>query len=240
MSTFSDELASGIDSFYKGEYSITKGQVVPEVGDIAFGRFARKMDLAMLFVDLRSSTKIVAAIRKISAVRMYKSFLWGVARIARRNGGDVRSFNGDGVLVVFGNKEDSVNCTNAVKTALNISWYISELLKPEINRYISDKEDLKNTKFSYGIGVDFGTVFIVRAGMNGTNNNDLVWVGNATNRAVKLSDLSSGDYTKRISKSVYNKCFDNMKLFGGVNIWELVSNEKFGEDVYRSKYYLQP
>ena len=33
--------------------------------------------------------------------RMYQSFLRGITLIALRNGGEVRSFNGDGVLVTF-------------------------------------------------------------------------------------------------------------------------------------------
>lgn len=240
MSTFSDQLSSGISDFYGGDYSITKGQVVPEVRDIQFGKVGRQMDLAMLFVDLRNSTRIVAAIRRISAARMYKSFLWGVTKIARANGGDVRSFNGDGVLIVFGNGTDVENCTNATRTSLNISWYINEVLRPKIDGYIKDKEDLKDIKFNYGIGIDFGTVLIVRGGMKGTNNNDLVWVGNATNRAVKLSDLAYGIFTKRITKTVYNKCLDTVKLSGDTKMWELVSNDKFGEDFYRSSWQWTP
>jgi len=94
-------LINGVDSYFSGSYTITKGTVIPDVADIQLGKSGRELELAMLFIDIRESTTIVDGFRRTTAARMYKAFLWGVAQIAKANGGELRSFNGDGVLVVF-------------------------------------------------------------------------------------------------------------------------------------------
>ena len=43
---------------------------------------------------------------------------------------------------------------------------------------------------NFGIGVTTGSVLVVRAGMQGKDKNDLVWVGDSVNMAVKLSSYS--------------------------------------------------
>ncbi len=77
-------------------------------------------------------------------------------------------------------------------------------------------------EFDFGIGIDVGKVLVVRGGIRGENNNDLVWVGNATNYAVKLSALSKDDYHVYISKSVYDSMEKSSKLdeSSGKNMWE--------------------
>src|SRR4051812_46253265 len=124
-----DELREGVNTFFSGEYSVTKTRTVPEVSDLAFNKTGKESELAMMFIDLRGSTTMVAGIRRTTAARMYKSLLWGVARIARSNSGDVRSFNGDGVLIAFSG--DS-KCTNAAKAAMQMAWYVSKVLKPKM------------------------------------------------------------------------------------------------------------
>jgi class 3 adenylate cyclase len=41
--------------------------------------------------------------------------------------------------------------------------------------------------FNFGIGIDVGNILVVRAGIKGEDNSDLVWAGNATNISVKLN-----------------------------------------------------
>src|SRR3989344_6821597 len=96
-----EEITKGVDTFFSGTYDITEGRTIPDVADIQLGKTGREMELAMLFIDIRESTKIVDALRRITAARMYKSFLWGVSQIARMNNGELRSFDVDGVLVAF-------------------------------------------------------------------------------------------------------------------------------------------
>jgi len=216
-----EDIIKGVDDFFSGDYEITEGRVILDVDDIAFGKNGNEIELAMLFIDIRESTKIVDGLRRTTAARMYKSFLWGVAKIARLNNGELRSFNGDGVLVVFigDNKR-----TNVAKAALQMSWFAQKVLKPKLDAVFQNNQGLsgQGIEFDFGIGVDVGKVLVVRGGIRGENNNDLVWVGNATNYAVKLSGLSKEGYHIYISEDVY-KNMNKSSKFGGSpekDIWE--------------------
>lgn len=214
-----DDLTKDADTYFSGSYEITQGTAIPDVEDIRLGKFGRELELAMLFIDIRESTKIVDGFRRTTAARMYKAFLSGVTQIARANNGELRSFNGDGVLVVF--IGDSRR-TNAAKAALQMSWFCKKVLKPKVESFFATNNELKDLDFDFGIGIDAGKVLVVRGGIRGENNNDLVWVGNATNYAVKLSSLSNNGYNIFISEDVY-KNMNKSSKFGGSperDMWE--------------------
>jgi len=216
-----EDIINSVDNFFNGNYEITEGRVIPDVDDIQFAKSGTEIELAMLFIDIRESTKITDGLRRTTAAKMYKAFLWGVAQIARMNDGELRSFNGDGVLVAF---IGSSKRTNAAKAALQMSWFAQKVLKPKLDMVFQNSQQLRSDgiEFDFGIGIDVGKVLVVRGGIRGENNNDLVWVGNATNYAVKLSALSKDDYHVYISKSVYDSMEKSSKLdeSSGKNMWE--------------------
>lgn len=234
-----EEIIKGVDDFFSGDYEITEGRTIPDVGDIALGKFGRELELAMLFIDIRESTAIVDGLRRTTAARMYKAFLWGVARIARMNNGELRSFNGDGVLVAFSGDQKR---THAAKAALQMSWFAQKVLKPKLDAVFQNNKQLsgKGIGFDFGIGIDVGKVLVVRGGIRGENNNDLVWVGNATNYAVKLSGLSKTDgHHIYISEDVFKYMHESSK-FGGnpkQSMWEARSwTAMDGMTIYRSNW----
>lgn len=218
-----DEIIEAVDDFFSGDYEITDGRTIPEADDIQLGKNGKEIELAMLFIDIRESTKIVDGLRRITAARMYKSFLWGVAQIAKANSGELRSFNGDGVLMAF---IGDFKRTNAVKAAMQMSWFAQKILKPKFDAVFQNSQQLsgQGIEFDFGIGIDVGKVLVVRGGIRGENNNDLVWVGNATNFAVKLSSLSKSEdgYHIYISKEVYKNMHESSKIGGAPkrNMWE--------------------
>lgn len=235
-----EDLEKLVDDFFSGQYEVTSGTVIPDVGDIEFGKKGRELDLAMLFIDIRESTKIVDGFRRVTAAKMYKSFLGGVTRIVKANGGQLCSFNGDGVLTAFigDNKR-----TNAAKAALQLAWFCKKVLKPKMEQYFATNNELQDMKFRYGIGVDVGKVLVVRGGIKGENNNDLVWAGNATNYAVKLSSLGEDGYHVYISKDVYSSMNDSSKIGGNPkqDMWEKRFWTKMDNmEIYRSNWTWAP
>lgn len=233
-----ESLVKGVDELFWGDYDVTEGRIIPDVNDLSFGNIGKEIELAMLFIDIRESTKIVDGLRRITAARMYKSFLWGVAKIARMHDGELRSFNGDGVLVAF---IGDTKRTQAAKAAFQMSWFAQKILKPKLDAVFQNNQELKDQKieFDFGIGIDAGKVLVVRGGIRGENNNDLVWVGNATNFAVKLSNLSEDGYHIHISKGVYDNMMDTSKINGTPprNMWEERSwTSAGGIKVYRSNW----
>lgn len=232
---FKDDIVSDVNGFFDGDYVVSQGTAIPDVDDLAFSKSGRELDLAMLFIDISKSTKIVDASRRITAAKMYKSFLYGVAQIARRNGGELRSFNGDGVLVAF--IGDSKR-TNAAKAALQMAWFMRNVLKPKMEVFFQNNSELQGFLFNFGIGIDAGKVLVVRGGIRGENNNDLVWVGNATNYAVKLAELCQDGYHVYISSEAYK--MDDSSKYGGnpkKNMWEARSWTAMGGiTIYRSNW----
>lgn len=233
-----DDLVNEVNNFFQGDYSITQGRKVPDVSDIQFGKLGTEVELAMMFIDIRESTKILDNFRRQTGAKMYKSFLYGVIKIIRVNGGEVRSFNGDGVLAAF--YGDS-KCTNSTKAALQLSWFVKEILRPKLARYFADNNKFEDTfTLRYGIGIDVGTVLVVRGGIRGENNNDLVWVGNATNYSVKLSSESKVDEIPiHISKEVFNKLADSSKYGGSENklMWERIHWDRINDIIYRTNWH---
>lgn len=73
--------------------------------------------------------------------------------------------------------------------------------------------------------------------------NDLVWVGQAPNVAAKLSTIREAPYTTYITKAVYDRMRDEVKLSNGENMWEprtWVALPEGKHDLYRSKFLWKP
>lgn len=235
MSEFKDNLIKDIDYFFNGDYEVIQGRTIPSASEVAFGKYGKEVELAMLFIDVKESTKIVDAFRLKTAARMYQSFLRGITLIALKNDGEVRSFNGDGVLITF---YGDTKCDNAVRSALQMMDFVKTTLKPKLKSYFTNNKQAQNIIFDCGIGIDVGNIFVVRGGAKGDENNDLVWVGNPTNFAVKLSAQSKVDYKDsnglnttttyniHITNRVYSKLKPELKTIKGVglfnsNIWKI-------------------
>lgn len=240
MSTFSDDIEENTDNFFSGSYEVQEARIVPRAADIKFGKHGKQMELAMMFVDIRESTKIVDGFRRTTAARMYKSFLQAVVKIVKKYDGEVKSFNGDGVLAVFGG---DYKCNNAALASYAINWYVVKVLRPIMEKYFSNNQKLQDMEFNYGIGVDLGTVLIVRAGIKGTDNSDLVWAGNATNISVKLNALSSKSNPIYITNRVYNRLDDKNKTYidDDGDVWEKRYWIKMNNMIiYRTDYWRKP
>lgn len=235
-----DDISKGVDDYFGGTYSVTNGRSVPSADAVGLGKVGTSIELAMMFVDIRESTKIVDGLRRISAARMYKAFLWSVTKIVKHYGGEVKSFNGDGVLVVF---EGDAKCNQAVKAAYMINWMVVNSLRPQMNAYFKRNNSLEDVHFGFGLGIDIGEILIVRAGLKGATNSDLVWAGNATNIAVKLSDIGDKDYPIYITNRVYNLLNIEQKQFLNSTqaIWEKrYWTAKDNALIYRTGYWRYP
>jgi adenylate cyclase len=234
-----EELIDLVDDLFKGAYEVTSGTAIPRVEDIQLGKKGRELELAMLFIDIRESTKIVGGFRRVTAAKMYKSFLRGIVKIVKANGGELCSFNGDGVLVAF---IGETKRTQAAKAALQMSWFCKKVLKPKMHEYFENNNELEDMEFDYGIGIDVGKVLVVRGGIKGTDNNDLVWAGNATNYSVKISSIPDEGYHVFISEDVYKNMNNSSKLAGDPkrDMWEKRYWKEKDMTVYRTNWTWEP
>ncbi|MEW6672837.1 MAG: adenylate/guanylate cyclase domain-containing protein [Thermodesulfobacteriota bacterium] len=142
----------------------------------------KRLESCVLYVDMRDSTQISAVKRPKTLSKIYSSFVRSMISCAGYFGGYVRNIIGDRVMVVF----DQEDCfKKSVDTAI---------LMNSVGQYILNKR-IKDVTFKCGIGIDFGTMLIAKAGTikRGAEKEfyrSLVWLGNPANIASKLTDLA--------------------------------------------------
>ena len=230
MSEFASKLDEDVTSIFRTAWNETKAQVVPESNDLGLSNVGRTLAATVLYADIDDSTRLVDEYITQFAAEIYKAFLLCSTRIIRINGGGVRSFDGDRVMGVFiGDGKNSA----AAKAGLQINYAVKDIVQPALDRqYGSTNYELLHT-----VGIDTSNLLVIRSGIR--NNNDLVWVGRAGNRASKMTSLSS-DYPTRMTAPVFNALNKESKYGGSPreNMWtNVVWN---GETIYGSTWHWRP
>lgn len=233
-----DILKSDVQTIIATQWKLRKGQLVPSTDNVLLAGGAVELDATFLYADLANSSKIAKEFDRRVAAKILKSFLATTAKVIRNRGGTIVSFDGDRVLGVF---VGEFRNSRAAKCALHIKYIVIEIIR---KKFESNYESVRNASFriDHGVGVDTGTVLIVRAGARGAN--DLISIGRAPNLAAKLSDIREPNHQSFITASVYNRLSDESK-FGGKdnkNMWEQRTWKFLGESiaVYRSSWQWQP
>lgn len=222
-----DDLNSEVNKIFKSAWSKRDGTVVPSDDSIGLGNDAVKLDATVLYADLADSTAMVDGYRADFAAEVYKTFLHCAAKIIRSNGGSITAYDGDRVMAVY--IGDSKN-SSAAKTAMQIHWAVLHVIQPAIKSiYTTSEFQLKHV-----VGIDTSEVLVARTGIRGSN--DLVWVGRAANYAAKLSSFPES-HAKYITKDVYDRLRDDVKVHEGANMWVPVeSGLSDGRAIYASDW----
>ena len=108
---------------------------------------------------------------------------------------------------------DSKN-TSAVRCALKINYAVCEIIRPALKAQYSNK----NFTLKHVIGIDTSQLRTARIGVRGDN--DLVWIGRAANYAAKLTAISEVNKSTWITKAVYDRLRDEVKISNGSPMWE--------------------
>lgn len=192
---FGDEVGDKVDEYLDGDYDVQETKTIPEPKDVPFGKVAKKLRVATYAIDLRDSTGLLEVHQKQTAGKIHKAFLHVAARSVLHYGGFIRNFRGDGLLALW--PESPEGCAKAVRAALTTKWFLSVQLKDKFEKY---------RELDYGIGVDVGDAFIVRAGTaTDANTNDLVFISPAVNFAVAVAEQARGPKHVEICGEVYKQ-----------------------------------
>ena len=198
------DLENKIQDYMKGDYEIIETTSIPSIENVAFGKKAYKIKLTSFCFDLRKSTDLLIIHDKETCGKIHKSVLTIAAKIISENGGQLRSFNGDSVLAFWPAQLKS-DIESAVRAAFQLKWALTD----KFAKYFSDL-----TKLDFGIGIDWGDVYIVKAGLpRNDNNNDLVFLGISVNFATMIANQASGPSHIEISSLTYSNLTDNW-LYG--------------------------
>lgn len=222
-----NKLEEYVKKAFSDRWDTRNGQKVPETEDIKLGNEAVLLDATVLYADLDSSTALVDNYKPWFASEIYKTFLYCSAKIIRKYGGVITSFDGDRIMAIY---IGSYKNTSAVKTALKINYVVKKIINPAIDAHYESGYKVKQV-----IGIDSSELYVARTGIRGSN--DLVWVGKAANYAAKLSNLSS-DFPTRITESVYNKLNKEAKFGKGENMWQKSTWRSMNNlTIYRSTWH---
>ncbi len=176
-----------------------------------------KIKTAILFIDIRKSSKISLESDADNLVKLYSSFTRSMIRVAEFYQGKVRSIIGDRIMVVF----EYASCgQDSVKTAVAMTEIIKLLNK-----------HFKQAYLKCGIGIDAGEVLVSKCGIikRGSENShykELTWSGTIANTASKLTDKAN----KTISKSTIidgaQIGYTKSTLLGGGLRWEFMPSKE--------------
>jgi len=226
MSLGSD-LEKKVSNYLAGDYQTYEPQGVPNPEDIPLGNEAARLKATTLFIDVNQSSDIANAFRRQTAAKMMKGYFDGAVRIINSNNGKVRSFNGDGMLAIF---IGDYHSSNAVKAAMQVDWFVWNVLQPKFRRYFSNNQAAlgQALDFEIGCGLDDGEIFAVRVGIKGTN--DVAWVGRCTNASAKLASSVSTPHNVAITRDVYSRMVDDRKYYStsGAHMWSSERTETIG------------
>lgn len=238
-----EEITSKVKEIMDSEFVVTDISYVPDIYDtmLTFGNTGLRFEATTMFIDMRGSTKILNRHNRRTVAKIHMAYFHTVTKVAKRFGGEVRSFNGDSMLVFFqGTTQKTLS--NAVQAAMKMKYMISNS-ESGINNYLE-----KYSAIDFGIGIDDGKILATKIGISGENNRDIFWVGNAVNKSTRLGDEAQSPNHISISSFVYNNLLDEAKyhiytdMYGTEhkdNMWDLHSfiyNDQW-ENYYSTNYY---
>ncbi|KZY66967.1 MULTISPECIES: adenylate/guanylate cyclase domain-containing protein [unclassified Oleiphilus] len=219
-------IVSKVKEIIDNAFEVTDIIDVPDIDDtrLTFGNKGLRFEATTLYIDMRGSTSVLNNHNRTTVAKIHKAYFHTIVTVAKSLGGEVRSFNGDGMLVFF-QGTSKITLSNAVESAMKMKWLLSS----------SDSEVKKKMeKFSsvdFGIGIDDGKIVCAKVGIAGANNRDLVWVGNAVNKSVKVGDKLHGNIG--ISSYVYANLQDRVKYAIEKDMW----GNEVQKDMWQSAYF---
>lgn len=113
------------------EFSVTRARVVPtlESSDLTFGTTGKAFYGTVLYIDIRHSTDLLNKHRYTTVAKMLMAYYNAIVRVAKEAGGEIRSFNGDSLLVFY--KGDIIFSANqAVRAAFLMTTAIVKYVNP--------------------------------------------------------------------------------------------------------------
>lgn len=219
-----DDIKNKLKEIEKTTFSQEETKSVPTLSNhkLTFGCTGLKFYATVLYIDMRGSTKVLNTHQKRVVAKIHMIYYHAIVKIAQNTGGEIRSFNGDSLLVFYpGNT--GYTLSKAVRAAMQMRYAITNIINETLRNYID---------IDFGIGIDHGEILATKVGVGSSDETkDLIWIGNAVNRAAKISDTCKADYYIGISQSVYDNLNNVVKFsekngFWGkeeVNMWSKYS-----------------
>ena len=236
----SKEIENKVDAVLKEQFTQYDIDEIPDIENkpdsrLTHGNTGFLGEFTFLYVDMRGSSSFTDQHRLQTITKIYKAYHHCMVECIKTYNGNVRSFDGDRVIAVFGGKS---KLNNAIDCAMKMVGCRHDILQPKI------KTALSNDKFSLGIGISTGNAMVSKAGVGyDKNTRDLIWIGDPPNLGAKLSDEADSPNSIHICKTSFEKLLDRNRYTNkdGVKIdmWTKASftfkNKPI--EIYKTGYY---
>src|SRR5580704_7914836 len=142
----------------------------------------KELDVAVLFSDIRDFTARSEQSLPYDVVHMLNRYFTAAAEPVLNNNGFIDKYIGDGILAVFGTRNESpgTTCRNAVRAALGMLEAVQRR-GPTFEREF-------NMPLRIGIGIHFGTVILGRIGHPGKR--QVTVIGDTVNVASRVERMT--------------------------------------------------
>ena len=152
-------------------------------GDLRLGGVT--MEATVMFTDLRGFTSVSEALPAAQVVQIVNHYLDEMTKAIHANGGTLVSYEGDGIMAVFGAPiEQADHADRAIATAREML----ETRLPSFNRWLEEREIASG--FYMGIGLNSGDV--VSGNVGSATRMEYTALGDTTNTAARLQGMTKG------------------------------------------------
>jgi len=207
-----DDIINKTKEIQNTTFEVIDVMVVPTIDNkqLTFGCKGLQFEATVLFIDMRGSTKLLDKHQKRVVAKLHMIYYHTIVKIAKATGGEIRSFNGDSLLVFY-QGTTKITLSNAVKAAMQMCYAITQLINDTLKNYAD---------IDFGIGIDDGKILATKVGVGGDDTTkDLIWIGHSVNKSAKISDECKCPNCIGITKLVYDNLEDCVKYHTRTNSW---------------------
>jgi adenylate cyclase len=152
-------------------------------GDLRLG--GETVEATIMFTDLRGFTSVSEALPASEVIQIVNYYLGGMTEAIHAHGGTLVSYEGDGIMAVFG---APLRQPDHADRAIAASREMLEVRLPKFNEWLAEREIASG--FYMGIGLNSGDVV---SGMVGAENRlEYTAIGDTTNTAARLQGMTKG------------------------------------------------
>lgn len=155
-----------------------------------------------IFIDIRKSSNLTDSHTRPVLSKLYRAFISeAIAALQSISTCSRIEIQGDCVSGIF-----NTTTKKDIGELFDVSAQIVSMIN--ILNYKFSKKNITN--IAAGIGISYGRALMIKAGLKGSGENGVVWIGDVVNKASKLS----GGYNKiNMCGAVYNNLTDENKKF---------------------------
>ena len=172
---------------------ILAGRLEPNVG-------GERRDVCVLFSDIRGFTTLSEALAPEMVTELLNRYFDRMAKAVHDYGGTLDKFMGDGIMVIYGAPQASLNPSDD-------AYQTARAMVAALDLFNSDQERRGETRIAIGIGLHYGPAITGYVGS--TDRHEYSAIGDTVNAASRIEGLTKElGYPVLMSLAVYERLVD--------------------------------